>query len=639
MTTRAIPLAHARVGGGVTILALSVLLLASCSDNDPSGVAEPVPEAPTETDKTPEPVPEPSGEPAVGPDPADDGVDDADHAVRSIEIPVGAFTFDALEAGPADGELVLLLHGFPQTGDMWRSQIDALSERGYRVVAPNQRGYSSRARPDAVEDYSRDRLAEDVIGMVDALGHERFHLVGHDWGGTVAWEVAARHPDRLDSVTAVSTPHTEALLAAIDDPELDQGERSSYVDTLAEEGSEALFLADDAAMLRSLYRDAGLTEEEMQPQLDVLNDPDAMRAALHWYRAWVVGGPATGPSTVPTLYVWSDGDPALGPDAAAATVDYVTGPYRFETLEGVNHWIPERAADELNQLLLEFLSDPNPAHSEPASAAGDVACIEEVALSTAEVVPGSPMSAADRLVVTSVTDDGCAPLDGPLVALNWRSFDDPASYQRYEQAIVPILDSRGHMTVMSDATTVEVLESPAGTPPTGGAYVHEGLAFPVYTSAEGFLEMLLSPEYQQIVSSQQDGARQSDYIWGLQQCLVGCQNLGGPAPLGTYVLHIFGQPEGALAETMAALVDAASGPNVFYGGELVATMRLDIGDELVSTYALPWGNGTLVYRVESVDEARELLNDPALQEFRNGTTDDLLVVLEERPLSEQHRGP
>ena len=340
---------------GVAALLLSALLLAGCADDDLSSAPEPTPDGADEPVVTDEP-----SEAVTSTEPSQPALNDPGEAVRSIEIEVGAFTFDALEAGPPDGELVLLLHGFPQTGDQWRSQIEALSAAGYNVVAPNQRGYSPGARPEAVEEYARDRLAEDVTGMVDALGHDRFHLVGHDWGGAVAWEVAAKYPERLGSVTVVSTPHPVAMIAALTNPDNDQQDRSSYIRTFAEEGSEDRFLADDAAYLRSFYEEAGLSNEEMQPQLDVLNDPAAMRAALHWYRAAVLGGAPTGPSAVPTMYVWSDGDTALGPDAAAATADHVTGPYRFEILEGVNHWIPERAPDELNQLLLDFLSGQDP---------------------------------------------------------------------------------------------------------------------------------------------------------------------------------------------------------------------------------------------------------------------------------------
>jgi hypothetical protein len=255
-------------------------------------------------------------------------------------------------------------------------------------------------------------------------------------------------------------------------------------------------------------------------------------------------------------------------------------------------------------------------------------CLEEVALPTGSLAPESPMAAADRLVVTSVTDDGCAPLADPLVALNWRSFDDADAYRQYELAVGPIVISQGHVPVMAGARTVDVLESPDGTPPTGGAYVHEEFAFPVYTSAEGFMEMLLSPEYQEIVASQQDGARQSDYVWGFQTCHVGCENLDGLAPAGTYLLHIFDRPDGDLAEAMTALAAADAGAEVFYGGELVATFGIEFGGELIDLYFPPWGNGTLVCRVGSAEAAGELLDNPAFRQFRQGTTDDLLAVLE-----------
>ncbi|MGH9248466.1 MAG: alpha/beta fold hydrolase, partial [Acidimicrobiales bacterium] len=127
------------------------------------------------------------------------------------EIAVGPHTFDALADGPEDGELVLLLHGFPQTSAAWRDQVAALAAAGYRAVAPDQRGYSPRARPTELAAYAMPELVGDVIGFADVLGAERFHLVGHDWGGAVAWQVAGRHPERLHTLAAVSTPHPEAM--------------------------------------------------------------------------------------------------------------------------------------------------------------------------------------------------------------------------------------------------------------------------------------------------------------------------------------------------------------------------------------------------------------------------------------------
>jgi pimeloyl-ACP methyl ester carboxylesterase len=117
--------------------------------------------------------------------------------LNRIQIPVGEDVFDASVAGPEDGEVVLLLHGFPQTSWSWRHQLQALGDAGYRAVAPDQRGYSPGARPEEVERYAIPALVGDVIAIADELGAHRFHLVGHDWGAAVAWQVAGRHPDRL----------------------------------------------------------------------------------------------------------------------------------------------------------------------------------------------------------------------------------------------------------------------------------------------------------------------------------------------------------------------------------------------------------------------------------------------------------
>lgn len=270
----------------------------------------------------------------------------------------GRLRFDVRVEGPPDGELVLLLHGFPQTSWSWRHQFPALLEAGYRVAAPDQRGYSPGARPEPVEAYARRYLVDDVIALAAALGHEQFHLVGHDWGGSIAWQVGGRRGDHLHSLTVLSTPHPRALADAYSGTvESDQKERSSYVAIFRTEGTEDGMLGNDAAGLRLVLQGSGLSEEESQPYLDALGTREALRAALNWYRAASLSDvDGLGPVTVPTLYLWSTNDVALGREAAEATADHVDGPYTFEVLEGVDHWIAEHATEATNRALLAHLA-------------------------------------------------------------------------------------------------------------------------------------------------------------------------------------------------------------------------------------------------------------------------------------------
>ncbi len=277
--------------------------------------------------------------------------------MERLELAVGELAFEARADGPEDGELVLLLHGFPQTSFSWRYQLPVLAGAGYRAVAPDQRGYSPRARPADLTSYRAERYVEDVIGLADALGADRFHLVGHDFGGFVAWDVASLHPERLSTLSVVSTPHPAPMAKSILEGG-EQRERSSYMLFFRSPEAEAFFLDNDAAGLRSLYEATGLSE--VDEYVRVLTQPGAMTAALNWYRAVDRStAMAMRPITTPTLYVWSTNDPALGREAAEATATHVTGPYRFEVLEGVSHWIPEEAPDALNALLLEHVRRPS----------------------------------------------------------------------------------------------------------------------------------------------------------------------------------------------------------------------------------------------------------------------------------------
>lgn len=276
-----------------------------------------------------------------------------------MQIAAGEWTFRARAAGPDDGPPVLLLHGFPQTSRAWLPVMQRLADAGRRAVAFDQRGYSPGARPDDPAAYTPELLVADVLAVADALGWQRFDLVGHDFGGSIAWMVAGHHPDRVRTLAVASTPHPAAFRSSYRSAsDSDQHERSGYMRTFRESPrgeTEARLLAEDAALLRAAY--GAFPDHVVDGYVADLSEPGALVAAVDWYRSMSgAASAATPPSSVPTLYVWSDQDPVLGRGAADATSDQVTGPYRFEVLEGVGHWIPELAADAFGRLLVDHLT-------------------------------------------------------------------------------------------------------------------------------------------------------------------------------------------------------------------------------------------------------------------------------------------
>ena len=280
------------------------------------------------------------------------GTDDG--TIARTQVEAGGFVFEARVAGPRGGSPVLLLHGFPQSSLEWEAQLAALGRAGYRAVAPDLRGYSPGARPPAVADYALEPLTRDVIAIADALGFARFHLVGHDWGAAIAWEVAGRYPERLTSLTAVSVPHPTAFVLALAN-DSDQQARSTYITFFQQpEVPEQTLLANDAALLRSIYG-TGPAAENADEYVRLLSEPGALTAALNYYRALGLTSSTGARTTVPTLYVWSSGDTALGRYGAERCGDFVDAPYRFEIIEGVSHWVPEDAAGELSMMLVEHV--------------------------------------------------------------------------------------------------------------------------------------------------------------------------------------------------------------------------------------------------------------------------------------------
>lgn len=261
-------------------------------------------------------------------------------------------SFDVRDEGPLDGPVVVLLHGFPQDSTSWDQLVPLLHARGYRTLAPDQRGCSPDARPSTRSAYRRSELAADTVALIDAAGVAPVHLVGHDWGAAVAWQVAAERPDLIRSLTALSVPHPAAFVRAL--VTSSQALRSWYM------------LAFQLPMLPewilSRTADAVLVKTGQSPDCarrdrDAMALPGRLRGGLNWYRALALSSPSAGSGriNVPTLYIWSDGDVVLGRKGAELTARFVDGPYRFEILRGVSHWIPDEVPEQLDRLLAEHL--------------------------------------------------------------------------------------------------------------------------------------------------------------------------------------------------------------------------------------------------------------------------------------------
>ncbi|WP_226345927.1 alpha/beta fold hydrolase [Agilicoccus flavus] len=261
-------------------------------------------------------------------------------------------TFDVRDDGPTDGPVVVLLHGFPQDSSAWAEVTPRLVAAGMRVLAPDLRGYSPGARPRDVAAYRIEVLGGDVLALLSAAGVERAHVVGHDWGGALAWEVALAAPDRVDSLTVLSTPHPAAMGWAM----RNAGQKwlSWYmaalrVPVLPERVVPRLIAAQG-------MRGLGLDPERTTAYERRMSDPEAFAAAIAWYRAFPQKRtgplrPATGPCTVPTTYVWGRRDAYLGAAAALRTGDHCAADYRFVDLDA-DHWLPEKEPEAVADAIL-----------------------------------------------------------------------------------------------------------------------------------------------------------------------------------------------------------------------------------------------------------------------------------------------
>ena len=258
-----------------------------------------------------------------------------------MQVTLGELTFDAATGGPDGGPPVLLLHGFPESSRMWDGVTPRLHAAGLRTIAPDQRGYSPGARPSEKSAYAMAEIVGDALGLLDVLELSTVDVIGHDWGAAVGWHLAARHPQRVRTLTAVSVPHPLALSAAMRH-DADQQRRSAYIAAFRmPEVPEAKLLDDGARRLRRLFQP--LPENEVDVFVRPMTEEGALTAALNWYRAASRRDlDGLGPVGVPTTYVWGTEDAAVGRTAAEGCAEHVTGDFAFVELPGVSHWVPEQ---------------------------------------------------------------------------------------------------------------------------------------------------------------------------------------------------------------------------------------------------------------------------------------------------------
>ncbi len=268
-------------------------------------------------------------------------------------VQVNGLTFRVVDRG--SGPAVLLVHGWPDSCHIWRHQIPALVDAGYRVIAPDLRGFGQSDRPEEVEAYKVATLLGDLKGLLATLGVERIRLVGHDWGAAIAWQFATYFPTQVEQLVALSVGHPGA--AKYDG--LKQWEQHWYFLWFLFPGvAETVLPRNDWAAFRAFLAGQG----EIDHYIEDLSRPGALAASLNLYRANIspsaVGADGIGEVPLiqcPTMGIWGSKDFAMSESQMIYSNEYVKGPWRYERLDGVGHWLPDAAPEQVNALLLDFL--------------------------------------------------------------------------------------------------------------------------------------------------------------------------------------------------------------------------------------------------------------------------------------------
>lgn len=283
----------------------------------------------------------------------ENGWNDSHRTVNGISLHV-------VEAGPEDGPLLILLHGFPEFWWGWRHQIGPLAEHGFHVVVPDMRGYNSSDIPDGVDAYRLETLTDDILALADSFGAERFHLVGHDWGGVIAWNLAANHPGRLEDLVVINGPHPD-LWREVILKRPTQALRSAYAAFFQLPRVPELVLGASGfrglrAMLRGSAHKGTFPPQVLDQYVEAWSHPGSLTAMLNYYRALRKRGLPSEPGRirVPTLILWGDKDVALETQVAEAALK-ACDDGRLEIIPDATHWVHLEEPDRVNASIAEFM--------------------------------------------------------------------------------------------------------------------------------------------------------------------------------------------------------------------------------------------------------------------------------------------
>ena len=275
------------------------------------------------------------------------------------KININKLEFDVRTGGLSnEGDAVILLHGFPETSHMYSNLIDLLSNNGYKVIAPDQRGYSQYARPDSKKEYLIDYLVEDIFLIADHFDFKKFHLVGHDWGASIGWVASSNKPERIITWTALSVPHLDAFSDALQSDN-DQKKKSRYFKFFRIPFiPEFYFSLNDNKNLKAVWNKS--SDEQINEYLKVFSNRDALKGALNWYRANIGANNSSikklGETNTTTQFIWGNKDMALGRKGAELTKDYMTGKYKFIELDA-GHWLIQEDYNKVSSAILSFINN------------------------------------------------------------------------------------------------------------------------------------------------------------------------------------------------------------------------------------------------------------------------------------------